>query len=333
MEKKGCGMFGIDCIVIFLAVSWILPNIILSIIATLVGAAILYALMQIPVFGRILVGLCGLVVAFGVYSAVESLTGGFGKGKMSQMFTEKPAMWWAAVIIGTLISVGLHFVTCPAPTSAGSKNKSKPDLHSDTLQYKNSFSENGNQNDFGLFDSLEDVDISPEDLVPYEPDSGVHPFQRAADMFNSSQESYIDIMNEISDLKIEQYPQEFTDIYGTTVHKYEILYNRMKAYVELLDESSTSRLKEMAADIEAKAADVDKEIVQLRSAFRLLKQTQQTSSSNNNSFFQGCKTLEDLKKRYNNLTKTFHPDLESGDEETMKLVNAEYEKLKKELSD
>ncbi len=48
-------------------------------------------------------------------------------------------------------------------------------------------------------------------------------------------------------------------------------------------------------------------------------------------FFQGCDTLEKLEKRYKNLAKTFHPDTEAGDTETMKTINAEYDRLKKEF--
>ena len=48
-------------------------------------------------------------------------------------------------------------------------------------------------------------------------------------------------------------------------------------------------------------------------------------------FFQGCDTLEKLEKRYKNLAKTFHPDTEAGDTETMKAINAEYDRLKKEF--
>lgn len=43
-------------------------------------------------------------------------------------------------------------------------------------------------------------------------------------------------------------------------------------------------------------------------------------------FFQSCKTLEELKKQYRDLCRQHHPDL-GGDEETMKQINLEYERL------
>lgn len=45
-------------------------------------------------------------------------------------------------------------------------------------------------------------------------------------------------------------------------------------------------------------------------------------------FFVGCDTLEKLDHRYKSLCKTYHPDYNSGDEETFKEMKAEYEELK-----
>lgn len=48
----------------------------------------------------------------------------------------------------------------------------------------------------------------------------------------------------------------------------------------------------------------------------------------NSIFFTGCNTKAKLEKRYKALCKTYHPDLESGDEETFKVLTKEYTKLK-----
>lgn len=45
-------------------------------------------------------------------------------------------------------------------------------------------------------------------------------------------------------------------------------------------------------------------------------------------FFAGIKTDKDLKKRYKELIKIFHPDNEVGDSAIMIEINEEYEKLK-----
>ena len=45
-----------------------------------------------------------------------------------------------------------------------------------------------------------------------------------------------------------------------------------------------------------------------------------------NKWFAGVTTIEELRKRYRELLKQFHPD-NGGDEETMKTINIEYDKL------
>ncbi len=44
------------------------------------------------------------------------------------------------------------------------------------------------------------------------------------------------------------------------------------------------------------------------------------------TYFTNCETLEELKKEYKKLAMANHPDM-GGDEETMKAVNAEYDKV------
>lgn len=45
-----------------------------------------------------------------------------------------------------------------------------------------------------------------------------------------------------------------------------------------------------------------------------------------NKWFAGVATIEELRRRYRELLKQFHPD-NGGDEETMKAINIEYDKL------
>jgi len=57
----------------------------------------------------------------------------------------------------------------------------------------------------------------------------------------------------------------------------------------------------------------------------------QNESKAAGSFFAGCNTAAKLEKRYRALCKTYHPDNEAGDEETFKMMQAEYENVKKSL--
>lgn len=48
-------------------------------------------------------------------------------------------------------------------------------------------------------------------------------------------------------------------------------------------------------------------------------------------FFAGCTTSEKLEQRYKSLCKTYHPDTGSGDEETFKQMQDEYNQLKQSM--
>lgn len=50
----------------------------------------------------------------------------------------------------------------------------------------------------------------------------------------------------------------------------------------------------------------------------------------NNTYFSDCKTVEDVKKRYKELARKFHPDLNPNDKEAavkMKLLNKQYDSI------
>ncbi len=49
------------------------------------------------------------------------------------------------------------------------------------------------------------------------------------------------------------------------------------------------------------------------------------------TFFKGVTNTSELKKRYKDLIKIFHPDNVSGDNETLLQINREYEMIKNEL--
>jgi hypothetical protein len=49
-------------------------------------------------------------------------------------------------------------------------------------------------------------------------------------------------------------------------------------------------------------------------------------------FFKGVKNLDDLKKRYHDLLKIYHPDNNAGDTEVTVKIKAEFELLEKQFS-
>lgn len=46
-----------------------------------------------------------------------------------------------------------------------------------------------------------------------------------------------------------------------------------------------------------------------------------------NKYFAGIKTVEELRKKYRELLKKFHPDIECGSVEVTQEINAEYDRL------
>lgn len=55
----------------------------------------------------------------------------------------------------------------------------------------------------------------------------------------------------------------------------------------------------------------------------------ENAKSENFSFFTGCNTTDEIKSRYRNLCRTYHPDTGSGDKEVFERITEEYEKLLK----
>ena len=51
-----------------------------------------------------------------------------------------------------------------------------------------------------------------------------------------------------------------------------------------------------------------------------------------NKWFTGVKTVEELRKKYRELLKKYHPDNESGSVEITQEINAEYDRLFADLS-
>ena len=72
----------------------------------------------------------------------------------------------------------------------------------------------------------------------------------------------------------------------------------------------------------------------MKAEFRYEQETEKEKENERSStpghitgYFNGCKTEDEIKKRYRDLCKVFHPDSENGDQETFLKVKADYEAL------
>ena len=102
-----------------------------------------------------------------------------------------------------------------------------------------------------------------------------------------------------------------------------------------LTDYCSSRKKDMSqAELQRlipRIQDLDKQRNRINEMIGELKETY-SNPVKNSFYFTGCNTLEKLDKRYKSLCKTYHPDADSGDEESFKQMQAEYEQLKQTLS-
>ncbi len=61
------------------------------------------------------------------------------------------------------------------------------------------------------------------------------------------------------------------------------------------------------------------------------EKTRSSYSTEAELFFTGVENKTQLKKRYKELIKIFHPDNSAGDTETLQMINRAYEELKKQF--
>ena len=164
--------------------------------------------------------------------------------------------------------------------------------------------------------------------VDYEEVSGIDEKKRqqcmeAAGILQQHIESFDDFVQELSPL-----------IDGSDDY---MLRSELGEYAGILQEIS-EKLSEYHGEVPLGV--FEKYLSQIQEADELKKsirkrsekvQERQEESKSTGGFFAGCNSASKLEKRYKALCKTYHPDNESGDEETFKIIQTEYENLKKSL--
>lgn len=311
-EKSGLGIFTIDFILLLVFAVAAGLNIILAFFAAILASVVLFMLMRIPYFGRVVVCACGLTVTYCLYGVLDIF------GWMTKMRENSPVQWWITVILGGLVIIALHWIACPSPHSNGTILGDNDEPLETSVPVYNYTPTDSIANRYEGYGNSDAVRIKLDDIVS---------------TFNKTQARVKDIIGRVDDYgKSNDLPEEFKEVSKTAIEKYDVLENRMRSYMDLFNESSDTWRSEVGVDILEKAEAANAAIEQMESAFRLLNQTSDKGTHSESSFFRGCNTSEELTKRYRNLTKTFHPDLEAGDEETMKLINEEYERLKSEFA-
>lgn len=88
----------------------------------------------------------------------------------------------------------------------------------------------------------------------------------------------------------------------------------------------TSAAKEMAKETSVLLWDRD----YLKELINKSGKDEKATNSEANNFFDGCETWEQVKKRYYDLQRIYHPDNSAGSNDIIKIINQQYEKLKEQ---
>lgn len=126
----------------------------------------------------------------------------------------------------------------------------------------------------------------------------------------------------------EGFMKEIQDTVSTTSNMLlKSNYNEYATLIQELFQLVSSYRKEIPLDEILKLTTKIDKIDSLKND--ILELIGMEKKHENAFFFTGCTTKEKLEKRYKSLCKTYHPDMEFGDEETFKKMSDEYEKLVK----
>lgn len=143
------------------------------------------------------------------------------------------------------------------------------------------------------------------------------------------------LINKITTNMEAKYTQlEVASLHAAIVKFKELnsLYQNNTFYVEEFDE-----LNNLIDDIlKIEEARLDREKNNKSYNTNNSDNSKSTSESKNTehaqfNFFMGCANIDELNKRYKNLCKVYHPDVNAGNEEIFKMVQNEYEKLKEKM--
>jgi hypothetical protein len=120
--------------------------------------------------------------------------------------------------------------------------------------------------------------------------------------------------------------------FASTIDKYNEAAERAAAYFEEIEGITSSVEHNVTIKAIEKylglAESYHKEIQDKLNELLIRKsEKSEKDSSNGFSLFAGCGTIEQLKKRYKELSKNYHPDTDSGDKEAMQKINQEYNRL------
>jgi len=263
-------------------------------------------LLSHKIIGKILNVLLGCFWASGLYALLNGIFNGYFTKKLE---TDKLS-WIIWIVAMGAVCIGVHFASAKDMGIGEDEDLSIEDYQPQNFQIKPH--------------SSQGFEFSKQYLELVELYDVIH--NKFKDTFNIAN----DFMESITDNEVAMF---FYNIHRKYLALNEEIQGRFSVVEEITESAEhkyiITTIRTKIDVLEAYNKEVQDKLNQL-----LLARKEKTISEpceTKFSFFSGCDTLEKLKTRYKQLSRAFHPDLGSGDTESMQLLNMEYEILKDEF--
>ncbi len=138
---------------------------------------------------------------------------------------------------------------------------------------------------------------------------------------------------------VEQTECTFLDTESFDIDDIKYSYNsfmykrQLKKRISALNKSSSN--KKDYENFEKEKRTLEEERKRMQDEYSRFKREQwefkKNKDKNNIRFFNSCKDIDSLKKKYRILVQQYHPDCDTGDSDTFRMIQEEYEKLMKQM--
>lgn len=264
----------------------------LCFIIGLIGAFVMVALMNIRVLGKILQILLSAFWAFVAMSLVVSWF--------------HPNTLWQIVIFAVLLIllIGLHMISADE-MGMGPSVRGTPTVVFEEPEATAAQSFQADADVAHLTKRYQKLRQQRESIM-----------EKAAQILRKTSGGRLQIAFEENNRVWQKGSTEFSELVDQLEHSVNMpeLYATIRVIREYLDRMEAANEAVMQ---------------QVLSDEQLRRET--NSSSGGFDPFAGCNTLEKLEQRYRQLAKSFHPDTENGDTESMQFINAEYERRRRQF--
>lgn len=312
-------------------------NFLLQATISAVLVIIVFLATLIPYLGRIFQLAAGAGLCYMIYRDFDF----FSSGKLTEIQEENTVLWFGIVIALSLCCVGLHLrktigespyfkerepEDCPARYMQQTVDDYDDEDFDDYEEYDNAPEEYEGFEDYG------EDEITEED----EEDETSAFLLNLANSTNSYSAAVERTRHNFDAIKSGRYAisDEQLTLIGSIAEEFEALINKASDIFTEFDDCGGNY--DAAPSLDAVTEGIlslSAVLLNIIGKLPLAEERALTAEteSDKSAYFNGCKNLDELKKRYKSLSKIFHPDTETGDTESMQRLNDEFEQVKQSL--